>query len=55
MPVRHEPARLSDYEGVSISTRLAKELLDWSPVTSFAAGVRLYLDWLHEHPAGGAA
>ena len=46
VPVRHEPARPADYEGVSISTRLAKELLDWSPVTSFATGVRLYLDWL---------
>ena len=46
VPVRHEPARAADYEGVSISARLAKELLDWAPVTSFAAGVRLYLDWL---------
>ena len=50
VPVRHEPARPSDYEGVSISTRLAKELLDWSPVTSFATGVRLYLDWLQQQP-----
>jgi hypothetical protein len=24
----------------------AKELLDWSPETSFAVGVRRYLDWL---------
>ncbi len=44
--VRHEPARAADYQGVSISARLAKELLDWAPVTSFATGVRLYLDWL---------
>jgi len=50
VPVRHEPARPADYEGVSISTRLAKEVLDWSPVTSFAAGVRLYLDWLSQQP-----
>jgi UDP-glucose 4-epimerase len=50
VPVRHEPARPADYQGVSISTRLAKELLDWSPVTSFATGVRLYLDWLNEQP-----
>lgn len=50
VPVRHEPARPADYEGVSISTRLAKEVLDWSPVTSFATGVRLYLDWLNQQP-----
>ena len=58
VPVRHEPARPADYQGVSISTRLAKELLDWSPVTSFPAGVRLYLDWLSQQPApvsGGGA
>jgi UDP-glucose 4-epimerase len=44
--VRHTQARAADYEGVSISGRLAKELLDWSPVTSFATGVGQYLDWL---------
>jgi UDP-glucose 4-epimerase len=44
--VRHTQARAADYEGVSISSRLAKELLDWSPVTSFATGVGQYLDWL---------
>ena len=48
MPVEHTPARTADYEGVTISNRLAKELLDWSPVTSFAEGVRRYLDWLGE-------
>jgi UDP-glucose 4-epimerase len=53
VPVRHEPARPADYQGVSISTRLAKELLDWSPVTSFATGVRLYLDWLNQQPRPG--
>jgi UDP-glucose 4-epimerase len=50
VPVRHEQARPADYEGVSISGRLAKELLDWSPVTSFGAGVRRYLDWLNQQP-----
>jgi len=55
VPVRHEPARPADYEGVSISASLAKELLDWAPVTSFAAGVRLYLDWLAELPSDGTA
>jgi len=27
---------------------LARELLGWWPVTSFAEGVRRYLDWLGE-------
>jgi UDP-glucose 4-epimerase len=57
VPVRHEPARPADYEGVSISGRLAKELLDWSAVTSFPAGVQLYLDWLNQqrHDLSAAA
>jgi UDP-glucose 4-epimerase len=46
VPVRHVPARTADYQGVSISGRLAKEVLDWSPVTSFAEGVHRYLSWL---------
>jgi len=33
---------------VTISNRLAKELLGWSPVTSFSEGVRRYLAWLGE-------
>lgn len=47
-PVRieHVPARTADYEGIPVSGRLAKELLDWAPVTPFAEGVRRYLDWL---------
>jgi UDP-glucose 4-epimerase len=53
--VRYEPARTADYQGVSISAALAKELLDWAPVTSFPAGVRLYLDWLNEQPGSGGA
>jgi UDP-glucose 4-epimerase len=52
--VRHEPARPADYQGVSISAQLAKELLDWAPVTSFATGVRLYLDWLSEQRSAEA-
>ncbi len=44
--VKHVPARTADYEGVAVSGRLAKELLDWAPVTPFAEGVRRYLDWL---------
>ncbi len=48
VPVEQVPARAADYEGVSVSNRLAKELLDWSPETSFGAGLRRYLDWLKE-------
>jgi UDP-glucose 4-epimerase len=46
VPVEHVPARTADYQGVEISGRLAKELLDWAPVTPFVTGVRRYLDWL---------
>ena len=50
VPVEHVPARTADYQGVTISNQRAKELLDWSPETSFSVGVRRYLDWLR---AGG--
>jgi UDP-glucose 4-epimerase len=52
VPIEHVPARTADYQGVTISNRRAKELLDWSPQTSFSVGVRRYLDWLS---AGGEA
>jgi UDP-glucose 4-epimerase len=52
VPIQHVPARTADYQGIAVSARLAKELLDWAPVTPFAAGVRRYLDWLADssHP-----
>jgi UDP-glucose 4-epimerase len=46
VPIDHVPARTADYEGIPVSGRLAKELLDWAPVTPFAEGVRRYLAWL---------
>lgn len=46
VPVRHEAGRAADYEGLAISNRLAKEVLNWSPLTPFAEGVRRYLEWL---------
>jgi UDP-glucose 4-epimerase len=52
VPVHHVPARPADYQGVSISNRLAKELLGWSPVTSLESGVRRYIGWLAEGGAG---
>ena len=54
VPVRHTEARAADYQGLDISGRLAKELLDWAPVTSFPTGVRKYLDWLDQGEAGVA-
>jgi UDP-glucose 4-epimerase len=54
VPVTHIPARPADYQGVGVSNRRAKEVLDWSPETSFAVGVRRYLDWLTTEGAGDA-
>ena len=53
VPVHYALARDADYQGVSVSNRAAKELLDWSPETPFAAGVRRYLDWLGQAAAPG--
>lgn len=46
VPVEYVPARTADYQGLSVSSALAKELLDWAPVTPFAEGVHRYLEWL---------
>jgi UDP-glucose 4-epimerase len=46
VPVEYVAARTADYQGVSVSSALAKELLDWAPVTPFAEGVHRYLEWL---------
>jgi UDP-glucose 4-epimerase len=48
VPVRHVAGRAADYEGVTISNRLAKELLNWSPATPLAEGIRRYLTWLDQ-------
>jgi UDP-glucose 4-epimerase len=48
VPIRHIPARPADYNGRSVSNVLAKEVLGWSPSTSFTEGVRRYLDWCRE-------
>src|SRR5215471_1841141 len=54
VPIEHVPARTADYLGVGVSNRRAKEVLDWSPQTSFAVGVRHYLDWLTAVGPGSA-
>jgi len=53
VPVRYVNGRAADYDGVSISNRLAKEVLNWSPTTPLAEGIRRYLAWLdHEDGRG---
>ncbi|HEY3905214.1 MAG TPA: NAD(P)-dependent oxidoreductase [Streptosporangiaceae bacterium] len=46
VPIDHIPGRPADYDGMNISNRLAKELLNWSPTTPLAEGIRRYLAWL---------
>jgi len=46
VPVSYVNGRPADYTGVSISNRLAKEVLNWSPTTPLAEGIRRYLAWL---------
>src|ERR1700730_1955846 len=53
--IEHVPARTADYQGVSVSGGLAKELLDWAPVTPFAEGVQRYLEWLASTRVGTGA
>ena len=53
VPAERVPARAADYQGVSVSNRLAKELLHWSPQTSSGAGLRRYPGWLNELPQEG--
>ncbi len=48
VPVIRVAGRTADYDGVSVSNHLAKELLNWSPSTPLAEGVRKYLAWLRE-------
>ncbi len=54
VPVRHVAGRAADYAGVTISNRLAKELLNWSPMTPLAEGIRKYLGWLDRPDRGSA-
>ncbi len=49
---RARPARPTT-QASPVSGSLAKELLDWAPVTPFEAGVRRYLDWLAAQPGPG--
>lgn len=46
VPIIRVAGRTADYDGMTVSNRLAKELLNWSPSTPLAEGVRRYLAWL---------
>ncbi len=48
VPVHHVAGRAADYQGAAVSNRLAKELINWSPTTPFAEGLRRYLAWLDD-------
>ncbi|HEX7993581.1 MAG TPA: NAD(P)-dependent oxidoreductase [Streptosporangiaceae bacterium] len=52
VPIRHTDGRAADYEGVSNSNQRAKDLLNWSPSTPLAEGIRRYLDWRNYQRGG---
>jgi UDP-glucose 4-epimerase len=43
--IEHVPARPGDYRGREISAARADRLLGWRPTTTFADGVRQYVEW----------
>jgi UDP-glucose 4-epimerase len=51
VPVGYTDGRAADYAGLSISNQRAKNVLNWSPITPLAEGIRRYLAWLDT--AGG--
>jgi UDP-glucose 4-epimerase len=45
-PIERVPGRSADFAGRQIDITHAREVLGWKPETSFAEGVRRYLEWL---------
>jgi UDP-glucose 4-epimerase len=52
VPLLHTDGRAADYDGVSNSNQRAKDILNWSPSTPLAEGIRRYLAWLHDQRGG---
>ncbi len=52
VPIRHTDGRAADYEGVSNSNQRAKDILNWSPSTPLAEGIRRYLAWRNYQRGG---
>jgi len=48
VPLTFEAPRPGDYAAPEVSSALAAEVLGWSPSTSFAVGLRRYVDWYIE-------
>ena len=46
--IEYVPARPGDFSGKEVSSKLAKDELDWQPKVSFEEGVRRYIEWYRE-------
>ena len=46
VPIVHVEGRAADLRGANISGSRARDELGWEPTTSFADGVRRYVDWV---------
>jgi UDP-glucose 4-epimerase len=49
----HTPGRPGDFAGKRVSSRRAQRELGWTARTSFADGVRKYIDWRREQAGAG--
>ena len=46
VPIVHVEGRTADLRGANISGSRARDELGWEPTTTFADGVRRYVDWV---------
>ena len=52
VPVIYTDGRAADYQGAAVSNQRAKDVLNWSPTTTLAEGIRRYLSWLDTQRGG---